>query len=88
MSQPSEVNQLKSLVPVAEMTFEQALTELENIVKKLESGQESLEAAIFAYEYGNSLRDHCEKKLNEAQLRVDKIVQKQGQLTLEPTSIT
>jgi exodeoxyribonuclease VII small subunit len=55
------------------MSFEQALTELEKIVQDLERGQLDLEAAIQAYERGTALKEHCQRKLQEAQLRVEKI---------------
>ena len=55
------------------LTFEKALGELEEIVQSLESGDTSLEDAIKAYERGVALKKHCEKKLREAQLRVEKI---------------
>ena len=58
---------------VAAMSFEQSLKELEQIVQDLERGQLDLDAAIKAYERGTMLKSHCESKLKEAQLRVDKI---------------
>jgi exodeoxyribonuclease VII small subunit len=56
------------------MSFEDALAELEQIVRRLEGGQVKLDEAILAYERGAQLKRHCEKKLNEAQQRVDRIV--------------
>jgi exodeoxyribonuclease VII small subunit len=58
---------------IAAMGFEQALAELERIVQELERGQLELDAAIAAYERGTRLRLHCEAKLREAQLRVERI---------------
>ena len=58
---------------VAAMSFEEALAELERIVNDLERGQLDLEAAISAYERGTLLKEHCGRKLREAQLRVEKI---------------
>ena len=63
--------------------FEKALSELENIVQRLESGDTSLEGAIEAYERGVLLKKHCEGKLRDAQLRVEKI-EKDGTLSAEP----
>jgi exodeoxyribonuclease VII small subunit len=57
----------------APLSFEQALAELEKIVQDLERGQLDLEAAIRAYERGTALKEHCERKLKEAKLRVDRI---------------
>jgi exodeoxyribonuclease VII small subunit len=59
--------------PVADMTFEQALAELESIVQKLERGQLDLDGAIRAYERGTELRQHCAGKLREAELKVEKL---------------
>ena len=59
---------------IASLTFEQALAELERIVAELESGKTDLEQSIGAYERGARLKAHCEAKLKEAQLRVERIV--------------
>lgn len=73
MSQKTATEKSNLLNRIEEMTFEDALKELENIVRKLETGKETLESAIENYEYGNALREHCEKKLKEAKLKVEKI---------------
>ena len=73
---------------ISKMSFEEALSELDRIVNKLESGKESLENAINDYEYGNNLRQYCETKLNEAKLKIDKIVKKEdGSITTESAEI-
>jgi exodeoxyribonuclease VII small subunit len=59
---------------IADMTFEQALAELEQIVARLESGQAPLEDSIRMYERGSALKAHCETRLEAARLRVEKIV--------------
>jgi exodeoxyribonuclease VII small subunit len=59
---------------VASLSFEDALAELEQIVRRLEAGQVKLDDAILCYERGTQLKRHCEQKLNEAQQRVDRIV--------------
>ena len=59
---------------IAAMSFEDALSELEQIVKKLEEGKIPLEDAIKSYERGAALKNHCEAKLREAQAKVEKIV--------------
>lgn len=66
----------ESTIPseVAEMSFEEALAELEQIVRRLESGSGKLDEAILSYERGAQLKRHCDAKLREAQARVDKIV--------------
>jgi exodeoxyribonuclease VII small subunit len=60
---------------IARMSFEDALTELEGIVRALESGQGKLEEAISNYERGAALRRHCERKLAEAEGKVQAIVE-------------
>lgn len=70
------------------MTFEQALAELEKIVQDLERGQLDLDAAIGAYERGTQLKMHCEAKLREAQLRVEKIsLGPGGEVRAEPADL-
>jgi exodeoxyribonuclease VII small subunit len=59
---------------IAGLSFEDALKELEGIVKQLEQGQVKLDEAITAYERGALLKKHCEQKLAEAKMKVDKIV--------------
>jgi exodeoxyribonuclease VII small subunit len=73
---------------IAAMSFEDALAELEGIVRRLESGQVKLDDAIQSYERGAQLKRHCEKKLNEAQQRVDRIViAPDGAVTVEPAKL-
>ena len=68
-----------------QMSFEQALAELEAIVQKLERGQLDLDASIHAYERGTLLRHHCARKLREAELRVEKLsLDRAGEPKLEP----
>ena len=61
---------------IAGLSFEDALAELERIVRGLEGGQQKLEDAITAYERGALLRRHCEAKLAEAEARVQAIVER------------
>lgn len=69
---------------VATLSFEDALAELEKIVRGLEGGQQKLEEAITAYERGAELRRHCEAKLTEAECRVQAIVERaDGSLALK-----
>jgi exodeoxyribonuclease VII small subunit len=70
---------------IAAMSFEDALAELEQIVRRLEGGQVKLDEAIISYERGAQLKRHCERKLNEAQQRVDRIViGPEGAVGVEP----
>ncbi|GAB4263382.1 MAG: exodeoxyribonuclease VII small subunit [Pararhodobacter sp.] len=59
--------------PVSEMSFEEALRELESVVGQLESGNVDLDKAIRAYERGAELKKHCEAKLAQAQARIEQI---------------
>ena len=54
-------------------SFEESLAELEDIVDRLESGKGSLDEAIKAYERGSELKRHCQTKLDEARMKVEKI---------------
>lgn len=58
---------------IAQMSFEQAVSELENIVTKLESGDVELEKSIEIYERGEALKKHSETLLNAAEKRIEKI---------------
>ncbi len=70
---------MKENIKVKEdISFETALNELETIVRKLESGSTDLDKAITDYEKGAELIKLCEKKLNAAKLKVEKIVKTQG----------
>ncbi|MDB2590839.1 exodeoxyribonuclease VII small subunit [bacterium] len=55
------------------MTFEDAMRELEKLVDSLDKGDVSLDEAIAAYDRGSQLKDHCQKKLNEAKMKVETI---------------
>jgi exodeoxyribonuclease VII small subunit len=82
MSEPGEP------ADIAAMSFEDALAELEGIVRRLEGGQVKLDEAIQSYERGAQLKRHCEKKLNEAQQRVDRIViGPDDAVTVEPAKL-
>ncbi|TNE58082.1 MAG: exodeoxyribonuclease VII small subunit [Sphingomonadales bacterium] len=59
---------------ISELSFEQALVALEDIVQKLESGSVPLDQSISLYERGEALRKHCQARLDNAQARIEKIV--------------
>ena len=59
---------------IAEMSFEQALKSLEDVVRRLEGGEVPLEESISLYERGEALRRHCQARLDAAQARIEKIV--------------
>lgn len=60
--------------PIDKLSFEEALAALEQVVGQLEGGQVPLEQSIALYERGDALKKHCEAKLGEAELKVEKIV--------------
>ena len=62
-----------SSVPVEELTFEQALKALEQIVERLERGDVPLAESIAIYERGEALKARCAGLLREAEMRVEKI---------------
>lgn len=59
--------------PVAEMSFEEAMAELDHVVRQLEGGEVPLDASIALYERGDALRKHCEAKLKAAEAKVEQI---------------
>ncbi len=59
---------------IAAMSFEDALRALEDVVRKLESGEVPLDDSITLYERGEALRKHCQARLDAAQARIEKIV--------------
>ncbi|SNB61569.1 exodeoxyribonuclease VII small subunit [Thermoflexus hugenholtzii] len=71
--------------PVHELTFEEALAELERIVRALEGGGLPLEEALALYERGQALAERCQRLLQEARLRV-RILERDesGALRLSP----
>jgi exodeoxyribonuclease VII small subunit len=73
---------------IGRMSFEEALEELEAIVRQLEAGKGRLDDAIGSYERGAALKQHCEKKLTEAKAKVEKItLTAAGALKLEPQTV-
>ncbi len=59
--------------PVSELSFEDALAELESVVGRLESGDVPLDESIALYARGDTLRRHCDDRLKAAQARVEEI---------------
>lgn len=63
---------------ISQLSFEQALGALEEIVQRLESGEVPLDKSIELYEQGEALRKHCQARLDSAQQRIEKIVTDQS----------
>ena len=59
---------------ISGLTFEDALHALEDVVRRLESGEVPLDDSITLYERGEALRKHCQARLDAAQARIEKIV--------------
>jgi exodeoxyribonuclease VII small subunit len=73
---------------IASLSFEDALKELETIVQQLEQGKTKLDEAITAYERGAMLKRHCEQKLAEAKMKVEKIsFSADGPVTSQPADL-
>lgn len=73
---------------IAKLSFEEALIELEKIVRNLEEGKTKLDKSVTAYERGAALKRHCELKLRDARLTVEKItIADDGSLSLSPAKL-
>ena len=70
----------KTLMP----NFEAALAELEQLVEKMESGNQTLEEALKSFQRGIELTRACQEGLKEAEQRVEKLVQQNGIVAVEP----
>lgn len=67
-----------------QLSFEEALAQLENIVRELEGGKIKLDDAVEAYEKATALKKFCEEKLKAAQLKIEKInVSPENKLSVE-----
>ncbi|MFD1880655.1 exodeoxyribonuclease VII small subunit [Paracoccus pacificus] len=61
------------MTDIENLSFEDAMKELESVVSRLERGEVSLDESIALYERGAKLREHCDKRLRDAEERVSKI---------------
>ena len=59
---------------ISALSFEDALSALEDVVRRLESGEVPLDDSISLYERGEALRKHCQARLDAAQARIERIV--------------
>ena len=66
--------------------FEHYLNELEQLVERMEQGEQTLEQSLRDFERGVTLAKTCENTLRQAEQRVDQLVKKHGELKLEPFS--
>ena len=65
------------------LSFEEALEELENITESFEDGNSTLENAVNLYNRGVLLKKHCEKKLKEAKKKIDEVKDNNVSSTIE-----
>lgn len=77
-------NTVTATADIASMTFEDALAELEKIVRQIEDGRSKLDDAISAYERGVALKRHCDGKLKEAQAKIELITVGDGAISTAP----
>ena len=64
--------------------FEQALSELESLVERLERGDVPLDEALRTFERGVALTRHCQARLQAAQQKVEILLKRSGQPQVEP----
>jgi exodeoxyribonuclease VII small subunit len=69
---------------MAKEKFEEALEKLEEIVKRMEAGEMTLEESLKAFEEGIKLARLCAKKLDEADRRVELLLRQEGELVTKP----
>ena len=63
----------KEFLDIKQMSFEKALEELEKLTNDFEEGSPKLDQAVTSYERGIALKEHCEKKLEEAKKKIDQV---------------
>ncbi len=59
---------------VENLNFEEALAELEDLVRKIDAGDQNLDQSVKSFERGMQLKSHCEQMLNQAKMKVEKII--------------
>ena len=66
-------NKTINVKEIENLSFEDAMSKLQDLVKRLESGESSLDSAVDDYEFGVRLRSHCQTLLDQARMRVESI---------------
>ena len=64
---------------IDDMSFEEAFAELNKILENFENGEVSLETSISLYEKGMLLKNHCDQKLQNAEMQIKKVVGKRSE---------
>lgn len=72
---------------VSSLSFEEALVELETIVRKLEDGNMPLDDSIKTYERGILLKNHCDSKLKSAQIKIEEVMASAEGVQTKPFSM-
>lgn len=73
---------------IGDMEFEEAVAELESIVKTLETGNVPLDDSVKLYERGTLLKKHCDSILENAQMRINQIsASKEGNVSIEKSNL-
>lgn len=78
------VNQLNFMPRKKSTLFEDSLEELEQLVEQMEQGEISLEESLKSFERGVKLTNTCQKALQDAEQKVQILLEKNGKQTLEP----
>jgi exodeoxyribonuclease VII small subunit len=82
----STIEKMPELNPPVQATFEAGLDELERVVKEMESGDLPLERSLELFEKGMALSEACRKQLEEAETRVEKLLDRGNRVDVEPAS--
>ena len=72
---------------ISNLSFEDALEELESITESFEDGDSTLENAVNLYNKGVLLKKHCEKKLKEAKKKIDEVKENNMDVNMEKKNI-
>jgi len=72
---------------MAKDKFEEALGKLDDIVRKMETGDMTLEESLKAFEEGIKLARLCSRKLDEAERRVEILLKQEGELVIKPLQV-
>lgn len=65
--------------PLEELTYEEALSELEGLVQTLETGENDLQKTLIIFERGQSLASYCISLLDEAEIKVEELLKGQDE---------
>jgi exodeoxyribonuclease VII small subunit len=82
----SEAGQPSGVAAMAKQNFEEAMARLEKITRELEAGELSLEQSLKKFDEGIRLTEFCRKTLDEAEKKVEILLQKNGEIVAEPFS--